>query len=64
MSEAETETEVQTPTSSEDKFFGVKTQHSKLAEPAPEEAEQGGFEIEVVDDTPQKRRSPLSELRN
>lgn len=63
MSEAETENEVQTPTSSEDKFFGVKTQHSKLAEPAPEEAEQSGFEVEVVDDTPPEEKKPVKRTK-
>ena len=38
-------------TSSEDKFFGVKTQIGKKTEPAPEES-ASDIEVKVVDDTP------------
>jgi len=38
-------------TSSEDKFFGVKTQIGKKSEPAPQEA-ASDIEVTIVDDTP------------
>ena len=63
MSEAETETEVQPPTSPEDKFFGVKTQHSRNAEPASDEAEQNQMEVEVIDDTPPDEKKPVKRTK-
>ena len=42
--------------SSEDKFFGVKTQISKKAEPAPVE-DAGDIEVKIVDDTPPEARN-------
>lgn len=42
--------------SSEDKFFGVKTQISKKAEPAPVE-DAGDIEVKIVDDTPPEDRN-------
>ena len=43
-------------TSSEDKFFGVKTQIGKKAEPVPEEP-SSDIEVKVVDDTPPEDRN-------
>lgn len=43
-------------TSSEDKFFGVKTQIGKKSEPAPAE-EASDIEVKVVDDTPPEDRN-------
>ena len=63
MSEAETETEVQPPTSPEDKFFGVKTQHSRNAEPASDEAEKNQMEVEVIDDTPPDEKKPVKRTK-
>jgi len=51
MSEEQTQ-----ETSSEDKFFGVKTQIGKKSEPAPVE-EASDIEVRVVDDTPPEDRN-------
>jgi len=43
-------------TSSEDKFFGVKTQIGKKSEPVPEES-ASDVEVRIVDDTPPEDRN-------
>ena len=65
MSEEETQTE-ETSTSTEDKFFGVKTQHSvQNAETSSED--EDSLQVEIVDDTPpaevrpKKRTKELAE---
>ena len=57
MSETEQET---TSMSTEDKFFGVKTQHSKTIA-APDSSEETGLELEIIDDTPPEEKKPAKE---
>lgn len=57
MSETEQET---TSMSAEDKFFGVKTQHSKKIA-APDSSEETGLELEIIDDTPPEEKKPAKE---
>jgi hypothetical protein len=61
MSENEVE---ETLTSTEDKFFGVKTQHGQAAENSPSEEEGATeLEVEVIDDTPAEEKKPQKRSR-
>ena len=55
MSEEETQIE-ETPTSAEDKFFGVKTQHAPPS--ADTSSNEESLEVEVIDDTPPEEVKP------
>ena len=52
MSEVEMDTQQELPMSSEDKFFGVKTQIGKKSSESVEE--QSDFELEVIDERPEE----------
>ena len=56
MSEVEMDTQQELPMSSEDKFFGVKTQIGKKSSESVEE--QSDFELEVIDERPEEDRRP------
>ena len=56
MSEAEMDVQPEQPMSSEEKFFGVKTQIGKKSSESIEE--QSEFELEVIDERPEEDRRP------
>ena len=57
MSEAQQEMESESPSSAEDKFFGIKTQIGKKEEPVEKSADSD-VEYEIVDDRPLEDRRP------